>query len=239
MKMNCLIIDDEPIARKGLREYILESDFLNLVGECEDALRASKQLSEQVVDLIYLDIEMPKISGIEFLKTLRHRPLVIFTTAYPDYALEGYNLDVIDYLMKPITFERFLKATQKALEVYQMKRLADDKRHAQPDHFFIKSDSKYEKIAFSDVRYVESLQNYVVIHTAEKKLIAYMTLAGLEQQLPPDQFIRVHKSFIVSIASVKSIDGNEIIIGNARIPISRTLKEAVVERILGKNLFKR
>jgi len=239
MKMNCLIIDDEPIARKGLREYILENDCLNLVGECEDALRASKHLSEHAIDLIYLDIQMPKISGIEFLRTLRHPPLVIFTTAYPDYALEGYSLDVVDYLMKPITFERFLKATQKALEVFQMKRLAEDKRPVQPGHFFIKSDSKYEKVAFPDVRYVESLQNYVVIHTSEKKLIAYMTLSGLEQQLPADQFIKVHKSFIVSIASVKSIDGNEIVIGNARIPISRMLKDAVVERILGKNLFKR
>jgi DNA-binding LytR/AlgR family response regulator len=237
--MNCLIIDDEPIARKGLREYILETEFLNCIGECEDALRASKYLNEQPIDLIYLDIQMPKISGVEFLKTLRHPPLVIITTAYSEYALEGYSLDVVDYLMKPITFERFLKATQKARDIYQMRRFAEEKRTVQPDHFFIKSDSKYEKVGFSDVRYVESLQNYVVIHTSAKKLIAYMTLAGLEQQLPADQFMKVHKSFIVSIASVKSVDGNELVIDNARIPISRALKEAVVDRILGKNLFKR
>ncbi len=238
MKLACLIIDDEPVARKGIEEYIAEVDFLDLVAQCENPLRAARYVNEQTIDLIFLDIHMPKLSGIEFLKGLKHPPLVIFTTAYSDYALEGYSLDVVDYLMKPITFERFLKAAQKAFEVHQMKKVAvEHKKHS--DYFFVKCDSKYEKLNYVDVRYVESLQNYVIVHTSTKKLITYMTLASFEGQLPKDQFLKVHKSFIVSIAGIKSIDGNEIIIGDTRIPISRNLKDQVVNRIIGNNLFKR
>lgn len=238
MKISCLIIDDEPVARKGLEEYVNEIDFLHLAAQCENPVKAARYLNEQSVDLILLDIHMPKVSGIDFLKSLRNPPLVIFTTAYSDYALEGYSLDVVDYLMKPITFERFLKAAQKAFELCQLKRLAaDHKTHS--DYFFVKAESKYEKVNYSEVRYIESLQNYVIIHTTSKKLITYMTLTSIESQLPADQFLKVHKSFIVSIAGIKSIDGNEIIIGDSRIPISRNLKDQVVNRIIGNNLFKR
>lgn len=238
MKLTCLIIDDEPIARKGLEEYVNEVDFLHLVGECENAVTASRYLNEQNIDLILLDIHMPKLTGIEFLKSVRNPPLVIFTTAYSDYALEGYSLNVVDYLMKPITFDRFLKAAQKAFEVHQLKRLAaDHKTHS--DYFFVKAESKFEKVNYSEVRYVESLQNYVIIHTSTNKLITYMTLTSLENQLPKDLFLKVHKSFIVSISAIKSIDGNEIVIGDSRIPISRNLKDQVVNRILGNNLFRR
>ena len=239
MKLSCLIIDDEPVARKGMEEYILEIDFLHLVGQCENPVKATQYLNKQPIDLLFLDIQMPKVSGIDFLKTLRNPPLVIFTTAYPQYALEGYSLDVIDYLMKPISFDRFLKATQKAREVYQIKRLVAEQKEIHSDYFFVKCDSKYEKINFDDVKYVEALQNYVVIHTRDKKLITYITLTGLENQLPKEQFLKVHKSFLVSIGSIKAIDGNEILIGEVRIPISRNLKENVMNRILGNNLFKR
>ena len=238
MKLTCLIIDDEPVARKGLEEYVNEIEFLQLVAQCENPVKASRYLSEQNIDLIFLDIHMPKVSGIEFLKSLRNPPLVIFTTAYSDYALEGYSLDVVDYLMKPITFERFLKAAQKAFEVFQMKKLAaDHKPHG--DYFFVKCESKLEKVNYAEVRFVESMQNYVIIHTATRKLITYMTLSSLENQLPKDQFLKVHKSYIVSIGAIKAIDGNEILIGDSRIPISRNLKDQVVNRIIGNNLFKR
>jgi len=239
MKLTCLIIDDEPVARKGLEEYVMEIDFLQLVAQCENPLKAASYLKEQSIDLIFLDIHMPKVSGIDFLKTLRNPPLVIFTTAYSEYALEGYSLDVIDYLMKPITFDRFLKATQKAYEVHQMKRLAAEQKEVHSDYFFVKCDSKYEKVNFNEVKYIEALQNYVVIHARGKKLITYLTLSGLENQLPKEQFLKVHKSFLVSIASIKAIDGNEILMEDVRIPISRNLKESVVNRILGNNLFKR
>jgi DNA-binding LytR/AlgR family response regulator len=237
MKMKCLIIDDEPVARRGLQEYIQETDFLELTAQCENPLQASKFVNDEMVDLIYLDIQMPKVSGIEFLRTLRNPPLVILTTAFSEYALEGYSLNVTDYLMKPITLENFLRASQKALEVFQLKK--HGYKDQENKYFFIKCDGKYEKINFSEVLYIEALQNYVVIHTADRKLITYITLTGLQEQLPADQFIKVHKSFIVSIARIRSIDGNEIHIGSTRIPISRNLKEAVVGRILGNNLLKR
>ncbi|MBA4054584.1 MAG: DNA-binding response regulator, partial [Marivirga sp.] len=218
MKLSCLIVDDEPVARKGLVDYVSDIDFLHFVGECENPMKAAHYLNEQPIDLMFLDIHMPKISGIDFIKTLRTPPLVIFTTAFSEYAVEGYSLDIVDYLMKPITFDRFLKAAQKAYEVYQLKHIAVGQKELQTDYFFIKCDSKYEKVNFNEVKYIESLQNYVVIHTRDKKLITYITLTGLENQLPKDQFLKVHKSFIVSIASIKAIDGNEILIGDIRIP---------------------
>ncbi len=239
MKLNCLIIDDEPFARKGLEEYVLEIEFLHCVAACEDALKAASYLNEQKIDLIYLDIQMPKVSGIEFLKTLKNPPLTIFTTAYSNYALEGYALDVIDYLMKPITFQRFLKASQKALEFFQLKSRAENSSAPAVDYFFVRCDRKFEKVFFRDVSYVEAMQNYVVIHVADRKLITYMTLTSIENQLPKDQFLKVHKSFLISISHVKAIEGDEVLLEQARIPISRSLKEQVIQQILGNSLFKR
>ena len=238
MKLNCLVVDDEPLARKGLVEYVGEIDFLNLVGECENALKASAFMSEHRVDLIFLDIQMPKISGIDFLRNLKHPPLVIFTTAFPQYALEGYALDITDYLVKPISFERFFKASQKAYDLFALRAQAGQQAMKE-DYFFVKCDGKFEKLLYDEVQFAEALQNYVMIHTAEKKLITYMTLASLESQLPADQFIKVHKSYIVAISKVKTIEGNEVVIGTNRIPISRNLKDEVVQHILGNKLFKR
>lgn len=239
MKLNCLIIDDEPFARKGLEEHVQEIDFLHCVASCENALKASTYLNEQKIDLIYLDIHMPKISGIDFLKSLKKPPLAIFTTAYSNYALEGYTLDVIDYLVKPITFERFLKASQKALEFFQLKVRAENSIVPSVDYFFVRCDRKYEKVFFRDVSYVEGLQNYAVIHVQDRKLITYITLTSLENQLPKDLFLKVHKSFLVSVPHVKAIESDEIILEHARIPISRTLRDQVVQQILGNTLFKR
>lgn len=238
MQLNCLIVDDEPVARKGLEEYVREVEFLNLVGQCENALKATTLMNQNPVDLLFLDIQMPKLTGIDFLKTLKTPPLVIFTTAYSEYALEGYALDVVDYLMKPITFDRFLKAAQKAFDLHNLKKSTTHDKVAE-DHFFVKCDSKFEKIYFSEVMFIEGLQNYAVIHTLTRKLITYITMTSLEHQLPADQFLKVHKSYIVSIPQVKAIEGNEILMGQARIPISRTLKDDVVNQIMGNKLFKR
>lgn len=235
MKLNCLIVDDEPVARKGLEEYVREIDFLQHIASCENALKAENFLNEGNIDLLLLDIHMPKLSGIDFLKSLKQPPMVIFTTAYSDYALEGYALDIIDYLVKPIPFERFLKAARKAYDFYSLRHKADP-AHA---YFFIKCDHKYEKVNFGDVLYLEAMQNYCIIHVPDRKMITYITFSGLESQLPADKFLKVHKSFIVALDKVKSLDGNEINIGNSRIPISRGLKEEVMKRIMGGNLFKR
>ena len=239
MKLNCLIIDDEPLARKGLREYVQEIDFLHCVASCENALKAASFLNQEKIDLIYLDIHMPKLSGIEFLKTLKNPPLTIITTAYSDYALEGYSLDVIDYLVKPINFDRFLKASQKALEFFELKARAEHNAASPVDYFFVRCDRKFEKVFFRDLSYIEGLQNYAVIHVGDKKLITYITLTSLENQLPKDRFLKVHKSFIISVPHVKAIEKDEIIMDNARIPISRSLHDQVVKQILGNNLFKR
>ena len=239
MKLNCLIIDDEPIARKGLEEHVQEIEFLNCIASCENALKASTYLNEQKIDLLYLDIHMPKVNGIDFLKSLKNPPLTILTTAYSDYALEGYTLDVIDYLVKPITFERFLKASQKAMEFFQLKTNASNYSSSLADYFFVRCDRKFEKVFFRDVSYVEGLQNYAVIHLHDRKLITYITLTSLENQLPKDEFLKVHKSFLISVPHVKAIEGDEIIIDDARIPISRNLREQVTHQILGNRLFKR
>jgi DNA-binding LytR/AlgR family response regulator len=239
MKLNCLIIDDEPIARKGLEEHVLEIEFLHCIGSCENAMKASSYMNEQKIDLIYLDIHMPKVTGIDFLKTLKNPPLTILTTAYPNYALEGYTLDVIDYLVKPITFERFLKASRKALEFFQLKINAANHSTKPVDYFFVRCDRKYEKVFFRDVSYVEGLQNYAVIHVLDRKLITYITLQSLENQLPKDQFLKVHKSFLISVSHIMAIEGDEIIMENARIPISRSLRDQVMQQILGNSLFKR
>lgn len=239
MKLNCIIIDDEPIARKGLQEYVDEIEFLNCVASCENAMKATACLNENKVDLMFLDIHMPKVTGIELLKTIKNPPLTILTTAYPDYALEGYALDVIDYLVKPITFNRFLKASQRALEFYQLKINAVQHNARPTDYFFVKCDRKFEKVFFRDVSHVEGLQNYAVIHARGRKLITYITLTSLENQLPKDQFLKVHKSFLISVPHITAIDGDEIILEDIRVPISRNLREQVMNQILGSRLFKR
>jgi DNA-binding LytR/AlgR family response regulator len=236
MKLNCLIIDDEPIARKGMAEYVNEIDFLHIVAQCENALKASTYLKEGTIDLLLLDIQMPKLSGIDFLKTIKEPPMAIFTTAYSEHALEGYSLNIIDYLVKPVPFQRFVQAVNKARDFYLMKHKTDQ---AAEKYFFVKSNGRYEKVDFSEVLFIESMQNYVVIHTRERKLITYLTLTGIETRLPNEQFLKVHKSFIVAFSKIESVDGNEITIKDTVIPISRMLKDEVMQKILGNNLFKR
>jgi DNA-binding LytR/AlgR family response regulator len=235
MQINCIIIDDEPLARNGIREYINDVDFLNLAGEFDNPLAATTLLGNGNVQLIFLDIQMPKISGLDFLKTLTDPPAVIFTTAYPEYAIEGFEVNAVDYLVKPISFDRFLKAAMKAKEVLAHKRM----KAGEAAHFFIKVDNALVKLQFDDILFVEALQNYVTIHTQSKKYISYLTFKSVEEYLPADRFIKVHKSYIVSADKVNSIDGNEICIGQQRIPISRSLKDEVMEKLTKGRFLKR
>src|SRR5688572_10105374 len=236
MKLRTLIVDDEPLARKGMDEYTHEVPFLELAGRCASAAQASTFLADGHIDLLLLDIQMPRLSGVDFLKTLASPPMTIFTTAYTEYAVEGYALDVIDYLVKPIPFDRFLKAVQKAHDFHQVRHAKDS---VAQDYFFVKSNGRYERIFFADILFVESMQNYVIIHLPAQKHIVYMTLAGIQEQLPADEFLKVHKSFVVAPAKVNSIDNNELLIGQHRIPVSRTLRDEVVKRIMGNNLLQR
>ncbi len=235
MKMNCLIIDDEPSGRKIIEEYIQEIFFLNLVGTAENPLKALPVLEEQTVDLIFLDIQMPKMNGLDFLRTLKNPPMVILTTAFADYALEGYELDVIDYLLKPVSFERFLKAVSKARDFYDLQQ--QPSRMA--DYFFVKHNHRFEKIMFDDLLFVEAANNYVFLQTTSKKMISYLTFKSLEAMLPAEIFMKVHKSFVVSLPKIESLNGEEIQIGAFTIPISRNLKEEVMERVVNKKVVKR
>jgi DNA-binding LytR/AlgR family response regulator len=233
MKLTCLIVDDEPLARKGLAEYCSELEQLSLAGTCESAESARKFLAQSEVDLLLLDIQMPGTSGLDFLKGLASPPMAIVITAFPEYALEGYSLDVIDYLLKPVTLDRFRKAVNKAIEFQRLKSVRSD------SYFFVKSGGKYEKVMYDELLFVEAMQNYCILHLPDRKLITYMTLTGMEAQLPGSTFMKVHKSFIVSVPAVKTMEGTELTIGAHRIPVSRALKEAVTARVLGGRLLKR
>ena len=240
--INCVIIDDEPLARKGLREYIADVDFLQLAGEYDNPLKATEMISRGEAQLLFLDIQMPKITGLDFMKTLQKPIPVIFTTAFPQFALDGFELNALDYLVKPISFDRFLKAALKAKEYYEVRQKNDaDKIPAAEanDYFFIKADNKLVKISFNDILFIEALQNYVVVHTQEKKLITYLTFKSVEEYLPSTQFIKVHKSFIVSADKVDSIEGNDLRIGQHQIPISRNLKDEVMDKLLKGRFLKR
>lgn len=239
--VRCIIIDDEPLARKGLKEYIADVDFLQLEGEFDSPVKATKLLSEGNIQLIFLDIQMPKITGLEFFKTLQHAPPVIFTTAYPQYALDGFELNALDYLVKPISFERFLKAVMKAKEYYEVrnKNTGEAQGSGSKGFFFIKADNKLVKIFFDDILYAEALQNYVSIYTKTKKYITYLTFKSIEEYLSSGQFIKTHKSYIVSPSKIDNIDGNTIRIGDHQIPISRISKDEVMDKLLKGRFLKR
>ncbi|WP_119080206.1 LytR/AlgR family response regulator transcription factor [Chitinophaga alhagiae] len=233
MTIRCLIVDDEPLARKGLREYIADIPFLELAGECDSPVKALATLQTQPVDLLLLDIQMPRMTGLELLRSLPRPPLVIFTTAHPDYAVESFELNVLDYLLKPVSFERFMKAVMKA------RAYLDAQQKKDANYFFIKCDNRLEKINYEDILFVEALQNYVAIHTPARKFTTYLTFKGVEEYLPPERFVKVHKSFIVALDKITSIDGNELVIGQHHVPVSRNLKDEVMEKILNKRYLKR
>lgn len=241
--IKCITIDDEPLARECIANYIAEVDYLQLIGTGSNPLELSRFLDEGEVDLLFLDIQMPVINGIDFLKMTPNPPMVIITTAYPSYALEGFQLDVLDYLLKPFTFNRFYKAVNKAKDYYQLlgkAPLADPSKTAPlADHFFIKCNHKFERICVDDILYIQAMQNYVNIYTHKGKYMTLLTLKNVEENLHDQSFIRVHKSFIVSIPKIDSIEDNEIILKSYRIPISRNYREQVIQRVLNNKLWKK
>lgn len=240
MTLKCLVVDDEPLARECITNYIKEVDFLELAGTCNNPVELTATMGKQEVELIFLDIQMPIINGIDFLRMTSKLPIVIITTAYPSYALEGFQLDVLDYLVKPITFNRFLKAVTKARD-YQQLLGKPDTTGLQPeaDFFFIKCDYMYEKIYFSDILYIEAMQNYVTIHTQKGKHMTLLYLKNIEDKLDKQSFVRVHKSYLVSISKIDSIQNNEIVVGPFRVPISRNYRDEVIERVVNKRLWKK
>lgn len=239
MKLKCIIIDDEPVARKILQEFIEEIDYLELTGQAESPLKAIPLLERDSIDLIFLDINMPRINGIDFLKTATLKAQIIITTAYTDYAVEAYGLDVLDYLVKPIAFNRFLKACTKAREAIVLKSAATEQAATINDHFFIKCNNQIEKIFYNELVYAEAMLNYVMLYTTSKKLMVYITIKSLEDQLPAGIFIKVHKSFIVNLHKIKSIEGNTLDMGIEKIAISQNLREKVMGDIIKDKMIKR
>lgn len=226
-----MIVDDEPMAQKGLEEYIKEVPFLQLAATCDHAAQAYPLLSKGQVDLILLDIEMPELSGINFLKSLSQPPAVIFTTAYPEYAWQGYELDVIDYLVKPVSFTRFLKAVTKASDFLAEKNNRANAVTDKKDFFFLKVNHQVEKINYSDILFIEALQNYVAIYLANRKIVSYMTISNMEKQLPALDFMRIHKSYIAALDKIDAIIKNKVVIHSQHLPVSRTIKEKLMHAV--------
>jgi len=230
MKVKCIIVDDEPLAREILESYVKRIDCLELVGQFRNAVMAFDFIHDgNPVDLILLDIQMPKLTGIEFLRTLANPPKVIFTTAYRDYAFEGFELEILDYMLKPISFERFMKGIAK----YKVSTTSKTTPDLEGSFIFFKSDKKNIKVHLHDILYIESIKDYVKIKTLEKEVVTHQKISELETKLPDTDFMRVHRSFIVNIPKIESYSMTEIELANNSIPVGRIYKTEVTER-LGK-----
>lgn len=227
MKLKCLIVEDEPLARNLLVEYVRKISSLELVEASSNPLHALEILRNHPIDLMFLDIQMPEITGITLLKTLQKKPLVILTTAYSEYALESYDLDVVDYLLKPITFDRFLKAVDKASQRIRFPDIMPPPASESGKPFvFIKDGTKLVKINYDDILFVEGLKDYVTIVTKTQKVVSLQRLKSLESQLPADKFIRIHHSYIIALKAVDTIHKGEVQIGAHTIPISDSYRKA-------------
>jgi DNA-binding LytR/AlgR family response regulator len=239
MKINCLIVDDELHARKLLADYISKMPGLELQAQCKNGMEAIDVLTKQNIDLMFLDIQMPDLTGVELLKTLKYRPVVIFTTAYSEYALEGYELDIVDYMLKPIAFERFVQGVNKAIDYIKLKNntggppAGSSQNPVYSDYINLKADYKIYKVKIDDILYIEGLKEYVTYYTSQRKYIVLESLRKLEDTLPADRFIRVHKSYIIHMHRVNSIYGNTLEIGKTEIPIGKSYAESVKARLLG------
>jgi DNA-binding LytR/AlgR family response regulator len=235
MKTNCLIVDDEPLARDLIRSHINKLDNFEVVAECGDAMKALQELRIQNVDLMFMDIQMPQITGIEFLKTLKNPPKVVITTAFREYALEGFELDVVDYLLKPITFERFLKSVNKyyqvALEETASAAQPVESNQAEEPFIYVKENKRVVKVHLNEIIYVEGLSEYVQIYTGKKKIITKTSMTNMEEKLPSDGFLRIHKSYIVSLSKVEAFTAHNIEVSGKELPIGRSYKNKVLDAL--------
>lgn len=244
MQLNCLAVDDEPLALDIMRAYIQKVPFLKLLQTCSSALEAMPVLQQQRVDLLFLDIEMPDLTGLQLLQSLAQRPVVILTTAYPQYALEGFNLDVADYLLKPIPFDRFLKAVNKVYERAQWQSaplpsanlLPSPTASEQEEFIFVKADYKTLRVNLRDLLFIEGLKDYVILHTAQRKIITLLSMNKIMEKLPEQEFARVHRSYIVSLRHIERIERSRIKITDHEIPIGDSYRETFLRWVESKNL---
>lgn len=239
--MNCIVIDDEPLALDLLIDYIEKIPFLKLEKTFTNPIEGLGYLQENKVDLVFLDVELPFISGIEFVKCLQTKPMVIFTTAYEKYALAGYDLEVTDYLVKPIVFERFLKAVNKAYSQNKLSKKIEERhipvpvRENYPDYIMVKTGYSTIKVNLSDIQYIEGLKDYIKIFTPEKTILTLNSLKKIQEILPESNFVRVHRSFIVSLSKIDSIQRNRIVIGKTFVPVGENYKNAFKDIITSAN----
>ncbi|MEP2276371.1 MAG: LytTR family DNA-binding domain-containing protein [Reichenbachiella sp.] len=233
MEINCLIIDDERLAREYLKNYVDKVPQLNLLGSFNSPLKAMDLIKSGTVNLIFLDIQMPDITGVAFIKSLKHVPEVIFTTAYQEYALEGFNLNITDYLLKPFSFDRFYQAVNKVIDKFENKPntpLIEVNATIRDTYLTVRADRRLYKINFDDLIYVEGQKAYVTFHTkSQKKIMALLSLKELEDSLPSDQFIRIHKSYIVSIHQITGLEGNMLEFGDSRLPVGSSYRNEVLK----------
>ena len=237
MSLTCIIVDDEPLAIEIVEAYLEKIEQIKLLGTFRNAIDAFAFLQEHSVDLIFLDIQMPKLSGLDFIKTLKNPPKVIFTTAYRDYAIEGFELEVVDYLLKPIPFDRFLKAVAKVLHQPTTPLPASLKTEsATDDYVYFKVDKKMVKTRMAEVLYIESVKDYVKVRTAEKEIVTQQKISYLEESLPRPQFLRIHRSFIINVEKIDAYSATDVEIGKFSFPIGRNYKNDVM-KALGRNTF--
>lgn len=232
MTIKCVITDDEPVARKGLQSYVERVDFLELTGMCEDAIQLNTLLKTLQPDLLLLDIEMPYLSGLDLLATLANPPKVIITSAYEQYALKGYEFNVSDYLLKPISFERFLKAVNKVYDAVQKEKgtVEADK------HIFVKYERQIKKVYLKEILFVEGEENYVYIYTLSGKIMVRSTMKHILESLPESNFLQIHKSYVVNVEHIRNVEGNMLGIGEYKVPIARNYREEVFNKIM-KNML--
>ena len=229
---NCVVVDDEPIARDLVANYISQIPHLKLLRQCRDAFEALEVLEEERIDILILDINMPKLSGLGMLRALHTAPEVIITSAYAEYALEGFELSVTDYLLKPFSFERFVKAIGKTTN--DRSREHNTERNSRPEgNIVVKADQKLFNVKLADIRLIEAYGNYVKIYTSDSRLISRQTLSQLEEQLPFEFFIRIHKSFIVPLAQIDYIEGNQLSVASKLLPVGKVYKNQLLERLNG------
>lgn len=237
--LNCIAVDDEPLALNLLEDNISKLSYLNLVATCSDAFEATKVLQENKIDLMFIDIQMPGLTGLEFIKSLPKKPMVILLTAYKQYALDSYDLDVVDYLLKPVALDRFMKACNKAKGLYDLKN-SKQQLFDKPvvDYFFQYVDYSQLKILFSDIIWIEGLGDYIKIHlkSSNKPLVIRNTIKAMEDDLPSSKFIRIHKSYIISIDSITAIRKNSVFIKDFELPVGETYRE-VIDQLTGKNNY--
>ena len=226
--LNCLIVDDDPMNLKIIESFVDQTDFLKKVGTCSDAIAASNLLKNEKVDLLFLDVEMPQMSGLELIESLQEKPLVVLITSKEKYAVDAFDLEVTDYVVKPVTYPRFLKAANRALE--QFKKPDDSIEAKDPSSLFVKVDSRFVNIEFKDIKLVEAREDYVTIHTDQKRYTIYSTMKKLEKKLP-ENFMRVHRSYIVNLTRVEAIEDNLLVIEKHLIPVGGTYRERLMTRL--------